>query len=231
VYDARVPKSYDQYCPIAEALDVVGERWTLLIVRELLTGPQRFTDLRGGLPGIPPNLLSSRLRELEESGLIARRELPPPAARTVYELTEEGRGLEPTLRAPARWGIRRLPPPDHGEVSPVDAVRTALLGYARPKAAMAPERTWTAHIGDEVFTLQLADGRVSYSTGEPTRADLVVSADPAELMRIRRGDTGSGERPTVRYQPNDQELVGEFEAVFNLAPDPHGPPPRRRARA
>jgi DNA-binding HxlR family transcriptional regulator len=214
-------KSYDQYCPIAEALDVVGERWTLLITRELLAGPHRFTDLRSGLPGIPPNLLSSRLRELEEAGLIARRELPPPAARTVYELTEEGRGLEPTLRALARWGIHRLPPPDDGEVSPAVAVRAALVAYARPKATAAPERIWAAYIGDEVFTLQLRDGRVSYWKGEPAHADLVVSADPAELIRTRRDDKRSSKRPALHYQPNDQGLVGEFEAVFNLAPEPH----------
>jgi DNA-binding HxlR family transcriptional regulator len=213
----RVPKSYDQYCPIAEALDVVGERWTLLIVRELLTGPQRFTDLRSGLPGIPSNLLAARLRELEEAGIVSRRELPPPAARTVYEVTEEGRGLEPTLRALARWGMRRLPPPD--EATPVAALRAALVGYARPKAAAAPERTWAAHIGDEVFTIQLGGGRVSYHGGEPARADLVVSADPAELIRIRQGDAGKGKRRVIRYQPNDQELVREFEAVFNLAGD------------
>jgi DNA-binding HxlR family transcriptional regulator len=215
-----MPKSYDQYCPIAEALDVVGERWTLLITRELLAGPQRFTDLRGGLPGIPPNLLSCRLRELEEAGLIARRELPPPAARTVYELTEEGRGVEPVLRALTRWGLHRLPPPEDGAVSPTIAVRAALVAFARPKAASVPERTWAAYIGDEVFTLQLGDGRVSYWKGEPARADLVVTADPAELIRIRRDDKRSSKRPPLRYQPNDQKLVGEFEAVFNLTPDP-----------
>src|ERR1700738_1303538 len=180
---ANVPKSYDQYCPIAEALDVVGERWTLLIARELLNGPQRFTDLRAGLPGIPPNLLSARLRELEEGGLIRRRELPPPAARTVYELTDEGRELEPTLRALARWGMNRLPPPADGEVNPDVAVRAALVSYARPRATTAAERTWAAHIGDDVFTLRLKDNRVPYWRGEPARADLVVSGDPAELMR------------------------------------------------
>jgi DNA-binding HxlR family transcriptional regulator len=212
-----VPKRYDQYCPIAQALDAVGERWTLLIARELLTGPQRFTDLRSGLPGIPPNLLSSRLRELEQDGLIARRELPPPAARTVYELTKEGRGLEPTLRALARWGMHRLPPPDDGSISPADAVRAALVGYARPKAALMPERTWAVHVGGEAFTLQLADGRVSYRVGEPARPDLVVSADPSDLIRIRQGEEGSPKRPALRYRPDDPELVGEFRAVFNLA--------------
>jgi DNA-binding HxlR family transcriptional regulator len=211
-----VSKSYGQYCPIAEALDVVGERWTLLIARELLTGPQRFTDLRAGLPGIPPNLLSSRLRELEDAGLIARRELPPPAARTVYELTEEGLGLEPTLRALARWGMHLLPPDDRS-VSPAAAVRAALVAYARPRAASAPQRTWAAHVGGEAFTLQLEDGRVSYRSGDPVRADLVVSADPADLMRLRRGDARPLRQPALRYHPNDRELTGEFRAVFNLA--------------
>jgi DNA-binding HxlR family transcriptional regulator len=213
-------KSYDQYCPVAEALDVVGERWTLLIVRELLHGPQRFTDLRVGLPGIPPNLLTARLRELEEAGLIGRRELPAPAARTVYELTEEGRGLEPTIRALARWGMHRLPPPDDGNLSPLAAVRAALLAYARPRAAQAPVRTWAAHVGDDVFTLQLADGRVSCWRAEPTRPDLVVSADPADLIRLRRGDDAPLGPAPIRYQPADEELVGEFEAVFNLTPAP-----------
>ena len=216
MYDSGVPKSYDQYCPIAEALDVVGERWTLLIARELVSGPKRFTDLRGGLPGIPPNLLSSRLRELEDAGLVLRRELPPPAARTVYELTEEGRGLEPTLRALARWGMHRLPPPEDGTVSPAVAVRTALVAYARPKAASATDRTWSAHIGDEVFTLRLAGGRVTYERGEAAGADLVVAADPAELMRFRREEHGSGRPALLRYQPDDRALAGEFEAVFTL---------------
>ena len=214
-------KSYDQYCPIAEALDVVGERWTLLIVRELMNGPQRFTDLRAGLPGVPPNLLSSRLRELEDGGLIARRELPPPAARTVYELTVEGRGLEPTLRALARWGMHRLPPPDGDAVSPAAAVRTALMIYARPKAASSRERTWAVHAGDEVFTLHLADGRVTYWSGEPARPDLAVFAQPADLVRMRR----SNERFLApRYEPDDQQLIEEFEAVFNLAVDPQTAP-------
>ena len=92
-------RTFDQNCPIARSLDVVGERWTLLIVRELVLGPKRYTDLREALPGIWTNLLADRLRQLESAGVIARRELPPPAARTVYELTERGRQLEPVLLA------------------------------------------------------------------------------------------------------------------------------------
>src|SRR2546421_5058094 len=92
--DTHARRSYEQFCPLARALDVLGERWTLLVVRELLLGPRRFSDLRAHLPGIAPALLTQRLRDLEAAGLVRRAELPPPAARTVYELTERGRGLD-----------------------------------------------------------------------------------------------------------------------------------------
>jgi DNA-binding HxlR family transcriptional regulator len=112
-------RSYGQYCPVAKTLELVGERWTLLIVRELLVGPQRFTDLHTALGGIPRNLLADRLRDLEGNGLVARAELPPPAARSVYELTGAGRALLPVIGALAQWGLAHLPPPEPGEtVSP-----------------------------------------------------------------------------------------------------------------
>jgi DNA-binding HxlR family transcriptional regulator len=176
----------------------------------LLLGPQRFTDLRVALLGVPPNLVSSRLRELEEAGLVARRELPPPAARTVYELTEDGRGLEPTVRALARWGIRRLPPPGDGTVSRATAVRTALVGYARSKAARGPQRTWAVYVGGEAFTLELSAGRVWYRTGEPDQHDLAVVADPADLIRIRRGEERPRKGWALSYDPEDRELIDEF---------------------
>jgi len=108
-------RSYGHYCPVAKTLELVGERWTLLIVRELLVGPQRFTDLHAALEGIPRNLLADRLRDLEAHDLVAKRDLPPPAARSVYELTEAGRGLLPVIGALAQWGLTHLPPPEPGE--------------------------------------------------------------------------------------------------------------------
>jgi len=104
-------KRYDQYCPIAHALGAVGERWTLLVVRDLMNGPQRYTDLAASLPGIGTNILAARLKELEESGLVEKRKLPPPAASTVYELTAYGHDLRPVLHELARWGARSLGPP------------------------------------------------------------------------------------------------------------------------
>ena len=106
---SRTPdRTYGQYCPIAAGLDLIGDRWTLLIVRELSMGDRRFTDLRSALPGIAPNLLTERLRSLQALGLVAAVDLPPPAARSVYRLTEEGRRIEPVLRSVARFGTRYL---------------------------------------------------------------------------------------------------------------------------
>ncbi|MBA2332180.1 MAG: winged helix-turn-helix transcriptional regulator [Actinobacteria bacterium] len=111
-------KRYDQYCPIAHSLGLVGERWSLLVVRELMDGPKRYTDLVDGLPGIGTNILASRLRDLEAGGIVQKTKLPPPAASTVYELTECGHGLLPVLHELARWGARTLGPPVEGSLRP-----------------------------------------------------------------------------------------------------------------
>src|ERR671923_662341 len=110
-------RSYDQWCAVARALDIVGERWTMLIVRDLLVGPKRYTDLLAGLPGIGTNLLAQRLRELEDRGLVERSALPPPAGATVYRLTETGAALEPVVHALGRWGFQFL-----GLPKPTDAM-------------------------------------------------------------------------------------------------------------
>ncbi|MGC9539811.1 winged helix-turn-helix transcriptional regulator [Streptomyces sp. UG1] len=111
-------RSYDQYCSAARALDVVGDRWTLLIVRELLAGPRRYTDLHADLPGVSTDVLASRLKDMERDGIGTRRRLPPPGAAYVYELTPRGRGLLPVLQALGEWGQAEL-----GERRPTDAVR------------------------------------------------------------------------------------------------------------
>src|SRR3954470_15891370 len=115
-------KSYEQYCTIATALDLVGDRWTLLVLRELSFGEQRFTDLKAALPGIATNLLTERLRKLEDAGLVEQRELPAPAARSVYALTRDGVRIRPVLRAIAQFGLPYLPEPEEGRVRPRMAV-------------------------------------------------------------------------------------------------------------
>jgi DNA-binding HxlR family transcriptional regulator len=141
-------RSYDQYCPLARALDLVGERWTLLIVRDLLGGPLRYTDLHRGLPGLATDLLTERLRRLEEAGVVRRRELPPPASATVYELTERGRDLEPGIYALARFGLGLLTTPPSAEDPPPPG-RFAILLQAMfdPAGAPADPETWVFDSG------------------------------------------------------------------------------------
>jgi DNA-binding HxlR family transcriptional regulator len=144
-------KSYEQYCPIAHALDLVGERWSLLIVRELRRGPLRYTDLRERLPGCSTNMLAERLKTLEGGGVVCRRRLPPPAASAVYELTEVGRGLAPVLRELALWGARTLGPPEDDVPLPtgwLEGVLTTAFGAGPPA-----DLRLTFRSGDEVASL------------------------------------------------------------------------------
>src|SRR5581483_10847231 len=129
-------RSYNQYCGVARALDVVGERWTLLIVRDLLLGPRRYKDLLEGLPGIGTNLLADRLRELEKRGIVKRSVLPPPAGSAVYELTELGTDLGPAVLALGAWGARLLPPaPREAEMVPTAALFVAMRVLFKPQNA------------------------------------------------------------------------------------------------
>src|SRR5437588_10026027 len=121
-------RSYDQYCAVARGLDVIGDRWTLLIVRDLLLGPKRYKDLLSGLPGIGTNLLADRLKELEGAGLIERAVLPPPAGSTVYQLTERGLAMEPVMIALGRWGARFLGAPNKSDVMVPRAYLVAMRG-------------------------------------------------------------------------------------------------------
>ena len=171
-------KRYDQYCPVAHALGLVGERWALLIVRELLHGPQRYTDLTANLPKIGTNILSSRLKDLEACGIVSKRRLPPPAASQVYELTEYGHALKPVIRELAIWGIRSLGPPSLDEAPAPHWLEHALDTVFAP---VAPTGSFEFHVGDEVASL--SDGEARPGTLEG--ADVVVSApDPAAFYHL-----------------------------------------------
>jgi DNA-binding HxlR family transcriptional regulator len=162
-------KSYHQYCPIASALDLVGERWSLLIVRELLQdGQLRYSDLHRSLPGCGTNILAARLKDLEQGGVVTRRKLPPPAASTVYELTEYGKGLAPVLRELAHWGARVMGPPT-ADVELAAGWLQDALHIAMPPTAVSIE----FRIDDEVASL--VDGEVV--GGPAARPDVVVSGD------------------------------------------------------
>ena len=170
-------REYGQHCWLAKALDVVGSRWTLLVIRELIPGPRRFKDLLAGLPGIGTNLLSERLRQLEAEGLVERRTLPPPAGSTVYELTALGRGLEAALFELARWGRSRVGSPDEGDVFSPRWVLLAMRAEHDSEAARGLDESYEFRIGDEIFHVRVEDGEVQLLDGPADRPDLVVSAD------------------------------------------------------
>ena len=180
-------KSYDQYCGIAAALDRVGDRWTLLILRELSFGKKRFTDLRAGLPGIASNLLTDRLRDLEEHGLVEQRELAPPAARTVYALSREGRRILPVLRALARFGLPLLDEPVEGEVPPRTAVYGSVGTLLDSMASRDRELRLRFVLDDEEHWLEVRDGRL-VRPDTAAKADLTVTGSAAALVRYCRGE-------------------------------------------
>jgi DNA-binding HxlR family transcriptional regulator len=180
-------RTFRQCCPIARSLDVVGERWSLLIVRELLLGPKRYTELRQALPGMWTNLLAERLRQLESADVIRRRELPPPAARTVYELTERGRELEGVLLELGRWGIALMSGPSN---EPVPVVTAALLGLRAcfcPEAAGDLDERYELNVGGQALTASVRGGALELRAGSAEAPAARLSADPAALLDIRLG--------------------------------------------
>ncbi|GII62372.1 HxlR family transcriptional regulator [Sphaerisporangium krabiense] len=181
-------RSYQDACGIARALDVAGERWALLVVRELLLGPRRFIDLRRALPGASSNMVSDRLRELEARGVVARRELAPPAGSRVYELTAWGRELEPIVLALGGWGLRAPMPPGAVTLS-ATAVLLYLRGAARPSPG-APPAVFRVQLDDHVWTVESSAGSVTVRPGEPAAADAALRTDPATLNALLAAPTG-----------------------------------------
>jgi DNA-binding HxlR family transcriptional regulator len=175
-------RSYGDACGIARALDAVGERWALLVVRELLLGPQRFSDLRHALPKASSNLVADRLRELEGRGVIHRRKLPAPASSWVYELTAWGRDLEPILLALGDWGVQIALPP-----APTTLSATSVLLFLRSSAhpdPEAPPATFRLELDDRVWAVRAEDGRVHVQPGEPENPDASLRADPTTLNAL-----------------------------------------------
>lgn len=181
-------RSYNQFCALAFALDMVGERWTLLIIRELLAGPRRFKDLMNGLPDISTNLLSERLKHLEQQGIVCRRVLPPPAGSTVYELTPFGQGLEKPVLELGRWGSRLLPPSMEGLAMPsVGATTLAIKAFFCPEHARAVSETYELHLGDEIIQVQVNDGDLRVQQGQLVTADAVFHAEMPVFMGLFSG--------------------------------------------
>lgn len=179
-------KSYEQYCTIATALDLVGDRWSLLVLRELSFGEQRFTDLKAALPGIATNLLTDRLRSLQDDGLVEQVELPPPAARNVYRLTRAGTRIRPVLRAIAQFGLPYLPPADEGQVRPRMAVYGGAGALFDPVAAVGVDLRVRFVLDGEEHWLEVRDGKLRRAdTSLPP--DLTVTGAPSALVELSRG--------------------------------------------
>lgn len=180
-------RSYDQFCATARALDSVGDRWTLLIVRELLAGPRRYTDLHADLPGVSTDVLASRLRDMEQNGLATRRRLPPPAAASVYELTARGHGLMPVLAALAEWGAPVL-----AERRATDAVRAHwfALPLLRALDGLTHAGTVEVHLDEGEFHVRAGgaqDGAAVYGDGPAARADARIALDVEVCLELARG--------------------------------------------
>jgi DNA-binding HxlR family transcriptional regulator/putative sterol carrier protein len=213
-------RSYSQFCGVAHALDLVGERWALLVVRELLGGPRRFTDLAQGLPGIRTNILSSRLKELERAGVVQRRTLPPPAASKVYELTDYGRELEPIVLSLGRWGARTLGPPRPGWSVRPEALALMLQAFFSAEAARGLGAVYELRLGETSLSLRVADGTLSAATERVTDPDVVVTTDFETLAGFARGTLTPEEalaNGRLRLE-GDPELAPRFSEIFAFAP-------------
>jgi DNA-binding HxlR family transcriptional regulator/putative sterol carrier protein len=211
---------YQQYCALARTLDVAGDRWTLLIVRELTPGPRRFTDLLDGLPGISRNLLTERLRGLERDGIVARQELPPPAARQVYELTDDGRDLAVAMAPLIAWGARRI-----GDRKPEETFRArwpavAMAGLADREAARGVSETYQYRVGDSAFYFTVNDGSIELHDGRAQDPAVTVTTDEqtwAEIAsgRIAASSAAAGGALTVAGDP---EAAKRLRKIFAREP-------------
>jgi DNA-binding HxlR family transcriptional regulator len=186
-YEVVSSRTYGQYCGLARALDLVGERWALLVVRELLLGPKRFTDLLDGLPGVSTNILATRLRQLERAGVVERAQLPPPAASSVYELTAYGRGLEPAVAALGRWGAASLGSRESAQVLRSHWLALALKAFFHPEAAVGLSREYEVRLAEGAFRLTLSDGSLRVEPGPAEAADLVLEAGDDALVGVLAG--------------------------------------------
>jgi DNA-binding HxlR family transcriptional regulator/putative sterol carrier protein len=206
---------YQQYCALARALDVAGDRWTLLIVRELVPGPRRFTDLIEGLPGISRNLLTERLRALEGDGVIAREELQPPAARQVYELTDDGRDLAEAMAGLIAWGARRL-----GDRDPTESFRArwpavAMASLADREAARDVSETYQYLVGRSAFYFTIDDGAVRLRDGRAPDPAVTLTTDEETWADIAAGkitaaSAAATDALTVAGDPQAAKRLGDI---------------------
>ena len=219
-------RSYDQFCGLAAALDLVGERWTLLIVRDLSLGAQRYGDLLAGLPGIGTNLLAERLRTLEEAGVVRRAQLPPPAGVAVYELTDSGRELAAAMLPLAVWGVRRLDLADPSGIRRPDWLFLTLRARFRPDQAVGVDDTYEFRIDGDVFHVHVHDRAIEVERGAaPVAPDVVIATDLPTLIEI-----GMGRITAPDAAQSGRATVEGTQAALRRCAEILGVGPRARAR-
>lgn len=205
-------KRYRQVCPLARALDVVGDRWSLLVVRELMLGPRRYSDLLDGLPGIGTNVLADRLRCLQDHAIASKRTLPPPAAATVYELTEAGRELGPSLAALRRWGTRHAPP---SEPDDVKRPAWALMSATTSSSAPAPVGTCELRVGPEVFRLASEGAGLLVRGGPAEDPGATITLETETLYKVTLGELTVQDASSQALIEGDRDIAAGFLAALH----------------
>jgi DNA-binding HxlR family transcriptional regulator len=216
---------YAQFCPLTRAVEILGERWTILIVRELFLGPKRFSDLRSALNGVSPSVLAERLARLEEKKILARRELPPPAASIVYELDDAGRALRPLLVELTRWGVRFLDTPDPADSFRPEWLLLGLQVFARTSASDALSAHLHIEGGAESVDIYVAGSRAgTVVSRSPVPCDVRVSAPPMDMLMFANGLLVPGEdgSPKSFRFDGDVNVVRRIPSLFDFSPTPAG---------
>jgi DNA-binding HxlR family transcriptional regulator len=209
-------RSYGQYCSVAKALDVIGDRWNLLVIRELLLqGPCRYTDLRNGLPGIATNLLSDRLRELEAAGLVRREEAAPPVATTLFSLTEAGVQLEPALDALGAWGIRYMAQPIDGDEFRSHWFAFPVALFLHDSDPDGPPLSIELRPGGRPAVVEVSGGQVTTRLGDVPSPDLVLDGPP----RVILGLLSAGLTPAEAREAG-LVITGDVAILRRLQPEP-----------
>ncbi len=208
---------YGQYCGFARALELIGERWALMIVRDLLVGPKRFSDLQRGLRGIPTNILTARLKEMEQAGIVQRRLLPRPAGSVVYELTADGLDLEDAVFAIGRWGAKRLGDPRDYETVTQDSLVMALRTTFVPKAAKGVNVSYEFRAGDILLHAKIKNGKLEAQPGPLPGADAIVEAGPGlRLLMAREMTPSEALKAGVVKLHGRKDLLDLFVALFAI---------------
>ena len=218
-------RTYGDGCAIARALDLVGERWALLVVRELLLGPKRYTDLRQGLPNASPNVLSQRLAELEGAGVIRRRKLPPPAGARVYELTDWGRELEETVMSLGRWAARSPTPPPPAPIRSADSIILALRARFDSRAAHELRAGYELRLGEDRFRIEVADDQLEVARGDAHQPGAIIDTDTDTIAAVLWGERSlaDAQRSKTMTIKGDMATVERFVQLFPMPQPAAGP--------